>query len=192
MPHRPYHHGDLREQILSHAITKIESDGLSAVTLRELARECGVSPSAPQRHFPTKDDLLTALAVRGYGHIEELVSKLKLDLPVDKALTKFARAYIAYVLEHPTLIQLMYTRLFEVGAKEVDAAFVRAFAPVDSLLERARDSGEIIDDLPLASTMVRITMRGLATSFSTGALDVSDKTLAAKIVGALVSGLRPR
>ena len=51
--------------MLRRAMVKIETDGLAALSLRDLALECGESPSAPQRHFATTQDLLTALAVRG-------------------------------------------------------------------------------------------------------------------------------
>ena len=40
----------------------LEDDGISAVTVREVARRCGVSHGAPRRHFPTLALLLSAIA----------------------------------------------------------------------------------------------------------------------------------
>src|ERR1700709_1697576 len=103
---RPYHHADLREAILRRAMVKIETDGPAALSLRDLARECGVSPSAPQKHFATKQDLLTALAVRGDGELADALGDAKADGTVDKALMNIGQAYVAYVVEHPRLLQL--------------------------------------------------------------------------------------
>jgi AcrR family transcriptional regulator len=189
---RPYHHGDLREAVLCQAMAKIESDGLAALSLRQMARECGVSPSAPQRHFATKDDLLTALAVRGYDELGALVAGLRLTGPADRALTTFARAYVGYVLEHPALVNLMYSRRFDSGAEEVQEASARAFRPIDDLLDRYRERGEIVDDPTLAGVFLRVVMRGLATSFATGALGADDTTLVRRVVDTLLTGLRPR
>jgi AcrR family transcriptional regulator len=173
-------------------MAKIESDGLGALSLRDLARECGVSPSAPQRHFATRDDLLTALAVRGYDELGTRVAALRLTGRVDTALTTFARAYIEYVLDHPALVNLMYGRRFDNGAEQVQEASARAFRPVDDLLDRYRERGEIVDDPVLAGVFVRVVMRGLATSFATGALGVHDTALVRRVVDALLAGLRPR
>jgi AcrR family transcriptional regulator len=192
MSRSSYHHGDLREELLRRALVKIETDGLAALSLRDLARESGVSPAAPQRHFPTKEDLLTAMAVRGYTELGQIVEDLKLAGPVEKALTKFARAYVAYVVEHPALVQLMYSRLFDTRAAAVNEASHQAFTPVDRLLDSAREDGSLVDDPQRVAVYVRVVMRGLATSFSTGALGPKDQSMVPRVVESLLSGLRPR
>ena len=64
---RPYHHGDLRSALLAAAERTLRDKGTSAsLSLRELARDIGVSHAAPGRHFKDKQALLNALALVGY------------------------------------------------------------------------------------------------------------------------------
>src|SRR4051795_8192188 len=67
---RPYHHGNLRAVLLEHAEATLKRRGAGALSLRQLAREIGVSHAAPQRHFRTKAALLDALAVDGWQRFD--------------------------------------------------------------------------------------------------------------------------
>ncbi|WP_397419673.1 TetR family transcriptional regulator, partial [Phenylobacterium sp.] len=51
---RPYHHGDLRRALVEAARRLLEAEGPSALSLRAVAREAGVSPAAPYHHFKDK------------------------------------------------------------------------------------------------------------------------------------------
>ena len=55
MPHR-------RADVLAHAVTLLDTHGLSALTMRRLGAELGVQPSAIYHHFPSKQALLAAVA----------------------------------------------------------------------------------------------------------------------------------
>jgi AcrR family transcriptional regulator len=190
---RPYHHGDLREAILGHAVVRIEAEGPAALSLRDLARECGVSPSAPQRHFATKRDLLTALAVRGYDELADAMSDARIDGTIDKALTKIGQAYVAYAVDHPRLLQLMFGRRFDDDAQDVTSAALRAYAPVDEALERARTRGEIVGSRRSIATFIQVLLQGLAWSFSSGALGAaSQQAVVRQVVNSSLAGLRPR
>ena len=71
----PYHHGVLRATLMREALRVIERDGVEGVSLRALAREAGVSHSAPNHHFGSRTGLLTAIATEG---------PVVLDVPVTK------------------------------------------------------------------------------------------------------------
>jgi AcrR family transcriptional regulator len=190
---RPYHHGDLREAVLSLAMVSIESGGVNALSLRDLGRGCGVSPAAPNRHFPTKDDLLSALAARGYDELAKALEKARHDGPIDKALTAFGQAYTGFALEHPALLELMYSRRSgPAGSADVAAAAVRAYAPIDEMLEQARRRGEISGGRKSVETFVRIVLRGLATSAGNGALPNANQSAIRQVINTALSGLRPR
>jgi hypothetical protein len=53
---RPYHHGNLRTALLAEAERTIRERGVHDVSLRQLAREVGVSHGAPRRHFPDRQE----------------------------------------------------------------------------------------------------------------------------------------
>ncbi len=67
----PYHHGALREALLSQAFRDIESEGLEGLSLRRLAETTGVSKTAPYRHFTDKRDLLVTIAAEGFRLLAE-------------------------------------------------------------------------------------------------------------------------
>src|SRR3954469_21951019 len=62
----PYHHGALRDALLTAAETVLERDGLQGLTLRAVAREAGVSHAAPTHHFGDLTGLLSELAAIGF------------------------------------------------------------------------------------------------------------------------------
>ena len=64
-----YHHENLRETLLSAAISLIGEVGPTAFTLREVARRAGVSHNAPYRHFRNREDLLAAVASQGFREL---------------------------------------------------------------------------------------------------------------------------
>src|ERR1700733_3839806 len=66
---RPYHHGNLRPALLAQAERTVRERGVQALSLRELARDVGVSHAAPRRHFPDRQALLDALAHDGFERL---------------------------------------------------------------------------------------------------------------------------
>ena len=59
-----YHHGNLREALILRAIDVIGAKGVEGLSLRQIAKDLGVSHAAPARHFTSKADLLSEI-VRG-------------------------------------------------------------------------------------------------------------------------------
>ena len=49
-----YHHGNLREVLISSALEILKEGTLQDLSLRALARKAGVSQTAPYRHFEDK------------------------------------------------------------------------------------------------------------------------------------------
>ncbi|MEW2235322.1 helix-turn-helix domain-containing protein, partial [Streptomyces sp. NPDC024062] len=63
---RPYHHGNLRTDLLDAAERSLRAHGAEQLSLRDLARDVGVSHAAPRRHFADRRALLDALAESGF------------------------------------------------------------------------------------------------------------------------------
>jgi len=99
-----YHHGDLRAAILTEAARLVAERGADGVSLRELAREAGVSHAAPAHHFTDRRGLFTALAAQGF---ELLAAALAAARPrfLDAAL-----AYVRFALEHPGHYRVMFDK----------------------------------------------------------------------------------
>jgi AcrR family transcriptional regulator len=61
-----------RERILDEAVALVESDGISELSMRALARRCKASPMALYGHVATKEELLRAVAIRYLNRFEIL------------------------------------------------------------------------------------------------------------------------
>lgn len=120
-----YHHGSLRDALLTEGITALEGDEGKEPSLRELARRVGVSATAVYRHFPDKQALNRALAREGsklLGIAQKEAADTSHDLSTKFALT--GRAYVRFALAHPVLFRLMFTQgePVELGDEDPDPA----------------------------------------------------------------------
>lgn len=109
-PVRAYHHGDLRNTLIEEGIALVEANGLGALSLREIARRAGVSPTAVYRHFPDKKALLAALADAGFARLAE-AQRVAAELVGGgrAAFSATGRAYVRFALAHPALFRLAFT-----------------------------------------------------------------------------------
>src|ERR1700751_4159428 len=92
---KPYHHGNLREELLEAAISLIAEVGPTAFTLREVARRAGVSHNAPYRHFRHKDDLIASVAAEGYRELTDAMRRAAAKHP--RAVDRLKHAGLAYI-----------------------------------------------------------------------------------------------
>jgi len=104
-----YHHGDLRQTLMNNCLKLIEDKGVSGFTLREVARISGVSPAAPYHHFKSKTELLAAVAVMGFGMLNEAQRKAseKIDNPGDR-LRALGRSYVMFAVNHKVYFHVMF------------------------------------------------------------------------------------
>jgi AcrR family transcriptional regulator len=69
MDARPYHHGDLRQALISAGLDATRAGGPDALRLRDLTRSLGVSANAAYRHFDDRDALLDAVAAEIFARL---------------------------------------------------------------------------------------------------------------------------
>lgn len=101
-----YHHGDLRAALLTTAMRMLENG--ETFSLRAIARNAGVSPTAPYRHFPDRDALEAALAVQGFSDLKHDLTAGR-DLPASIAdLAEFGVTYVDFAMRRPALFRLMF------------------------------------------------------------------------------------
>src|SRR3954454_22411835 len=117
---RPYHHGNLRSELLQQAEQMLTERGVGELSLRELAREVGVSHAAPRRHFRHKQALLDALAQSGFERLGA-----DLDRAMGRAggdfhsrLAAFAEAYVRFATRNGPLLELMFAGKHRAGATD--------------------------------------------------------------------------
>jgi AcrR family transcriptional regulator len=133
-----YHHGNLREALIDATQALIADNGASGFTFAEAARQAGVSPAAPYRHFRDRDQLLAEVAAQGFGQFEaSLTAAWNKGAPDPlTALCTLGRAYLQFAKTQPGY----YGAMFEAGVPpaatpELRDASDRAFAVLRSAAE---------------------------------------------------------
>lgn len=91
--------------------TLLDFGGPDAVTLREVGARAGVSRSAPYRHFPDKEYLLTVLATEAWDDVGDGLATLTADADAtpESSLHGALHALLALGRARPHLHRLMYT-----------------------------------------------------------------------------------
>ena len=191
---RPYHHGNLRPALLG-AAERALADGRE-LSLRELAREIGVSHAAPRRHFADKQALLDALALDGFERLgREMAASLEDAGPAfADRLAALARTYVRFATEHGALLDLMYAGKHRPGADALREAADRAFAGPLALVADGQAAGEVIaGDCEQLGLVAWSAFHGLASMANGGLLgDRPVEPLVDEAVARLLDGLRPR
>jgi AcrR family transcriptional regulator len=105
-----YHHGDLRQSLIDAAIALIHEEGISDLSLRQVARRVGVSHNAPYRHFEDKEALLAAVAEQGFQSLRVAMETARQDIPIDsfERLEAIGIAYVHFALAQPFHYRLMF------------------------------------------------------------------------------------
>jgi AcrR family transcriptional regulator len=112
-----YHHGDLRAVILTEAARLVAESGADGVSLRELAREAGVSHAAPAHHFTDRRGLFTALAAQGFELLAAVLAEAR------PSFLAAALAYVRFAIEHPGHYRVMFDKsLLDSSNRELAAA----------------------------------------------------------------------
>lgn len=107
---KPYHHGNLREELISAALEIVTESGTGALSLREAARRAGVSHTAPYRHFDSKGALIAAVAGEGFRSLYESVEHA-MESAEDDPVVRLGVSGIAYVkfaANHPAHFRVMF------------------------------------------------------------------------------------
>jgi AcrR family transcriptional regulator len=191
---RPYHHGNLRQELLRAAEAALEERGVQHLSLRELSRELGVSHASPQRHFASKQDLIDALAITGFERLSSVMAKAAQARSIDfnARLTKAAFAYVGFALKHPALFALMYQEKLRPGMRpELKTAVVSAFSHIPKILKEGQEAEKIIAGDPdrLALT-IGAALHGLVAMSIDGKIrGVALKTIVPETVQHVLNGL---
>lgn len=162
---RPYHHGDLRRALVEAARRLLESEGPSALSLRAVAREAGVSPAAPYHHFKDKAELLDAVAHEGWDLLHESMAAAKAEAEGMQKLTALGIAYVCFARDNPALYRVMYDGARDKEALPIemhDGEVESAYCMVrDTMIELGADPAAEID-LELATIAAWCGGHGLA------------------------------
>ena len=169
----PYHHGALRDALLTAAETVLERDGLGGLTLRAVAREAGVSHAAPTHHFGDLTGLVSELAAIGFRQFNAAMAAAgAIDAPLLGRAMARAKAYVAYAQAHPGMYGLMFrTERLDMTRPSLHEAASASFAGLAGAIGVSRKEQISEDALSLEQAAAIARAWSLVHGFTTLLLD---------------------
>ena len=108
---KSYHHGNLREELIEKGIELINEEGEEKLSLRKVAKMCGVSNAAPYTYFKKKSDLLYAMSDYIWGILAtELDRTRKKYENQENLLVKLGKTYVMFFCENHRYYHFMISR----------------------------------------------------------------------------------
>jgi AcrR family transcriptional regulator len=168
---QPYHHGNLRAALLEQAERTARARGVQDLSLRQLAREVGVSHGAPRRHFPDRQALLDALAEAGFARLgAELRSAVDgAGQDFEARLRATAAAYVRFATRDAALLELMFAGKHREESGTLHEAADRAFAVMLELIDQGQAQGALEPGHPeRVGRVLFATIQGIAALVTGG------------------------
>jgi AcrR family transcriptional regulator len=165
-----YHHGELRDALLTAALAMLEREGPAALSLRALARAVGVSAMAPYHHFADREALLAAVAIAGFERLQQQKAENEAaHVSARDALVAGAANYVRFILDNPNLYRLMKGPEFSSSKRhpELSEAAAAPGRTLVKLIARLLDE----NDVRGPTEQYALALWGLAHGVGTLALD---------------------
>ena len=169
-PRTTYHHGDLKQTLVSEGLRLVEAEGARHLSLKALAARCGVSTPALYHHFKNKDELDEALAVQALAQFEgALAPSLRRDDGF--SLEAFSHAYVTFATERPELYDLVFGKTtWRSPRGEVHRRARRSFRTFVERLEEEKARGRVpaSEDALRVAQVTWATLHGLCRMHEDG------------------------
>ncbi len=159
----------------------------SGASLAQIAAAAGVGRTTVHRAFPTRADLLTALALQSVGHLQAALAEARLDDgPVPAVLARIVERVLPLAAE---------LRFLDAGAEVWDLpelldAWWSVASSLDAVVERGQREGDLRADVPAELVVEAFT--GMLWGVWQGVRDgrVARQTATRHLVTLTLSGLQ--
>ncbi|NCF44045.1 MAG: TetR family transcriptional regulator [Proteobacteria bacterium] len=161
-----YHHGELREVLLALAVQQVAAVGAEKLSMRELARQAGVSATAPFRHFPDKLTLLAALAIDGFTELaQRMQNPAQTKQGWEAQFVQLGSTYVQFAEDYPVHYQLMFGAVLGDFSKfpQLQEAASSAYSMLDKLLAAIKAEERLRTEVSVLGGLVWSTVHGMAS-----------------------------
>lgn len=135
-----------RDEILGAATAVVLESGAESFSLREVARRAGLSPSALYNHFASRNDIITAIAVRALGSLSAYLARTGQDGGAAERLRALGAAYIRFSRERSSEYRLVFDCLENPATSwERYLAVAEPFTLIVGACADGLASGEFVD-----------------------------------------------
>jgi AcrR family transcriptional regulator len=168
---REYHHGDLRAAAVAAAVVEVQEVGISAASMRRIAKRAGVTHAALAHHFADKTGLFTAVAAEGFRRMAAAIGNAAAS---DRGFVFGGAEYVRFALENPGFYEVLFRpSLCDQNDPDLKQARTEAFDILYGSAQRSLTSAsnsEAITEGDVASLAIAgwSMSHGYATLFATG------------------------
>jgi len=143
MAKEQYHHGDLKNALIRAGTELLAEEGVTSLSLRQVAARAGVSHSAPYAHFADKQALIAAISTEGFRRLYDCMAEAAAEPDPARALENAAWAYVQFALDNRACFQLMFSGVLEEEGQypEFVAISHQNFGQIEELTRRCQAAG---------------------------------------------------
>jgi AcrR family transcriptional regulator len=152
MEEKKYHHGDLKNALIMAGKDVLAQEGVNGLSLRKVAKQAGVSHSAPYAHFTDKQALIAAISTEGY---KELYGRLSATIEahandIHLQLIEAAWTYVQFALADAETFKMMFSGVLEQEKNYPEFVEIsqRTFQLVIDMVQNAQKAGLFRQETP--------------------------------------------
>lgn len=143
---KPMKRRNTREKLLNAALALIAEDrvGLSGLSLREITRRIGVSPSAFYRHFPGMEELGLTLIRESCATLRSHLGQMNTEGELQDQVHNTVQVFIGVVMAQRDIF-VMITREQAGGSQKMRLAISHEIELIEQQLVQFWSQGELLD-----------------------------------------------
>ncbi|MNP26729.1 HTH-type transcriptional regulator LuxR [compost metagenome] len=105
-----YHHGDLKQELIDKGLLLLNREGFEKFSLRKVASMCGVSHTAPYKHFKDKEELIEEIIKKVWKSFNIALSEStnKYKFSPKEEIIEMGKAYVKFMVENPEYLNFMF------------------------------------------------------------------------------------
>ena len=105
-----YHHGDLKKEMIIKGIQLLNEENYEDFSLRKIAARCGVSHSAPYKHFKNKDELILAIIQEVSDSFKKALEEAVQKYPeeAENQIIELGKCYVRFMVENPDYMRFIF------------------------------------------------------------------------------------
>jgi len=157
---------ETKEQILIAARRVFDRDGVEGLSMREIAKDVGITPMAIYRHYENKQALLDALVLDGLAEWSKRAEAIPPGTPM-LFLARISEAYLDFALREPRRFEAAFL-VHSTKARRYPDDFVAGRSPAGNLqlqmIEKAMEDGYLAKTSPVE---MLVTIAGLSQGLVT-------------------------
>ena len=178
---------DTKDQILAAARAAFDRDGPEGLSMRDIAKEVGITPMAIYRHYENKQALIDALVLDALGEWSAIVAAIPEQAPLDW-MRAIGEAHLEFALQKPRRYEAAFLT-HSTKARRYPDDFLAGHSPAGTLQLRLIDT-MIAQGVMKANSAVELLVtnaalsQGLITLYRAGRIAGSEDDFRTLYLGA--------